>query len=271
VDYSKYAEAHLDVKIRERVAVLTMNRPEKRNAISGDLHHAFETVFYDLSTDPDVGAVILTGAGTAFCAGGDFSPGPKKPFDRDTGTGSILRGPKYLVQGFLNCEPPLIAVVNGPAAGLGATLALLCDVIYMADTARIGDTHVNMGLVAGDGGAVIWPLLIGPHRAKEFLMSGDYLSGPQAAQMGLVNHCFPADKVMDEAFAYAKRLAHGPGPAIRWTKMAINRQIWSQVNTVLEMSLAVESLATFTAESKEAIAAFQQKRKPDYTKLSAQG
>ena len=204
MDYQRYAdENHLLVEIKDRVAVVTMNRPEKRNAVNAALHHGLETVWRDLGTDPDVGAIVLTGAGPAFCAGGDM-----KDFGPSGGM-LILRGAKWLVQAMVNCEAPLIAAINGPAAGLGASVALLCDTTFMADTARIGDTHVNMGLVAGDGGCVIWPLLVGPHRAKEYLMSGKYVWGPEAERIGLVNHCVPADKLMDEAMAFATELANG--------------------------------------------------------------
>ena len=179
-DYSKYEENHLDVEMKGRVAVVTMNRPEKRNAIDSALHEGLELILEDLSTDPDIGAIVLTGAGKAFCAGGDISTMGDTIQDRSPL--HYTRGPKYLIQAFANCEAPIIAAVNGPAAGLGATIALMCDVIYMSDQARIGDTHVQVGLVAGDGGAVIWPLLVGPHRAKEFLMAGAYVDGAKGGE-----------------------------------------------------------------------------------------
>ena len=262
MDYHRFDEDHhLLVEIKDRVALVTMNRPEKRNAVDQKLHHGFEHLLPALGIDPDVRAIVLTGAGTAFCAGGDFGP---KSDSVDMSPLHMLRGPKLLVQSFVNCEAPIISAVNGPAAGLGATIALLCDVVYMADTARIGDTHVNMGLVAGDGGAVIWPLLVGPNTAKEFLMSGLYADGETAERIGLVNHVVPADKLLDEATAYAQRLANGPAAAIRWTKMAINRTIWQNLNLVLEMSLAVEGLSVHTEDHAEAVAAFQQKRQPQF-------
>lgn len=263
MDYSKYAENHLDVVIKDRIALVTMNRPERRNAVDGPLHDGLEMIFRDLGTDPDVGAIVLTGAGTAFCAGGDFSPGSAGA--SGPSTFNILRGAKFLIQGFANCEAPLIAAVNGPAAGLGASVALMCDVIYMADTAWIGDTHVNLGLVAGDGGAVIWPLLIGPNRAKEYLMSGKRVSAEEAERIGLVNHVVPADKLLEEAIGFAKTLAAGPAAAVRWTKMAINRHVWQSINLVLEMSLSTEGLSTHTLDHKEAVQAFQEKRDPKFT------
>ncbi len=264
--YDDYEEEHLKVEVTDRVALVTMNRPEKRNAINPALHHGLERAFRDLGTDPDIGAIVLTGAGTAFCAGGDFGPQTDESRGASAPT-SITRGPKYLVQNMVNAEAPTIAAINGPAAGLGATVALLCDVTFMADTARIGDTHVNLGLVAGDGGAVIWPLLIGPHRAKEFLMAGRYADGEIADRIGLVNHVVPADKLLDEAMAYASQLANGASAAVRWTKMAINRMLWQNLNLVLEMSLATEALSVRTEDHKEAVAAFQQKRAPNFRGL----
>ena len=262
-DYSKYTENHLDVEMKDRVAVVTMNRPEKRNAIDSALHEGLELILEDLSTDPDVGAIVLTGAGKAFCAGGDISTMGDTIQDRSPL--HYTRGPKYLIQAFANCEAPIIAAVNGPAAGLGATIALMCDVIYMSDQARIGDTHVQVGLVAGDGGAVIWPLLVGPHRAKEFLMAGAYVDGAKAEKIGLVNHVVPHDELLDEALAFATELANGPAAAVRWTKMAVNRMIWQNINLVLEMSLATEGLSFQTKDHVEAATAFMEKRPPKFT------
>ncbi len=262
MDYSRYPEEHhIDVEIRERVAVLTLNRPERRNAVNYPMHAGLERIFSELGSDADVGAVLLTGAGSAFCAGGDVK-GFNPP---DSSLVGMYRGTRNLVLQMAQCETPMVAAVNGPAAGLGATLALLCDVIYMGHNARIGDTHVKMGLVAGDGGAVIWPLLVGPHRAKECLMSGKLLTGSEAEAMGLVNHAVPDDKVVEEAFAYARSLAEGPQAAIRWTKLAINQVLWQNINLVLGIGAATEHLSAETEDQKEAVAAFIEKRKPVFT------
>jgi enoyl-CoA hydratase/carnithine racemase len=248
--------------MKDRVAVVTMNRPEKRNAIDSALHEGLELILEDLSTDPDVGAIVLTGAGKAFCAGGDISTMGDTIQDRSPL--HYTRGPKYLIQAFANCEAPIIAAVNGPAAGLGATIALMCDVIYMSDQARIGDTHVQVGLVAGDGGAVIWPLLIGPARAKEFLMRGHLVNGSEAAQMGLVNYAVPAEEVMPKARALAQELADGPTWAIRWSKLSVNKWLKDQVNLILDASLAYEMITMTTEDHKEATRAFVEKRKPQF-------
>ena len=265
-DYSSYQERFLAVEIKDKVAVATLNRPESLNAIGGGLHEALEEFLHEIGTDDSVNAVVLTGAGRAFSAGGDVKgmatssdEGQQRPHM------SLLRSPKYLIQNFLNCEIPVIAAMNGVAAGLGATIALMCDVIFMSDAARIGDTHVRAGLVAGDGGAVIWPHLVGPHRAKELLMSGRLLNAEEADRIGLVNHVVPADSLMDEAMAFATELANGPTVAIRLTKMAINRQIWNALNTSLEFGLAAEAITFQTQDHKEATAAFVEKRAPNFT------
>ncbi|GAB5450164.1 MAG: enoyl-CoA hydratase/isomerase family protein [Halioglobus sp.] len=262
MDYSHYAEHHhLTVRIEDRVATVTLDRPEVHNAVNHALHVGLETIFRDLAHDKAVGAIVLTGEGKSFCAGGDvkdFGNEDDRPVDQ-------LRGTRYLVQEMVNCEAPVIAAVNGTAAGLGATLALLCDVIYMAESARIGDTHVKMGLVAGDGGAVIWPLLIGPHRAKELLMSGTLVPGPRAAEMGLVNHCVADDALLDAAVDFARGLANGPIAAIRWTKMAINQGIQQAINNTLNFSVAAEHLSAQTQDMQEAVSAFAEKRDPNFT------
>ena len=261
MDYQRYAkDHHLEVVIEDRVATITLNRPDVRNAVNHAMHTGLENIFREIGRDPDVGAILLTGAGKAFCAGGDlkgFGASDEGPLDQ-------LRGVRYLVQEMVNCEAPVIAAVNGPAMGLGATIALLSDVIFMADTARIGDTHVKIGLVAGDGGAVIWPLLIGPHRAKELLMSGKVLDGEEAAGMGLVNHCVPREKLASEAREFAHSLAHGPQIAIRWTKMAINQTIKQSLHQILDFGAAAEHLSVHTEDMQEASLAFREKRAPRF-------
>ncbi len=260
MDYTELAERNLLVEIADEVALVTLNRPDKRNAVDYPLHSALEEGIAGLSHDPEVAAIVLTGAGSAFSAGGDVAGF----YPDEVGPMTTIRT-KSLVQTMVQCEAPLIAAVNGVAAGLGATIALMCDVIYMADSARIGDTHVNMGLVAGDGGAVIWPLLVGPHRAKEYLMSGKLADANEAERIGLVNHVVPAGELLESALAYAGTLAAKPRPAVRWTKMLINQAIQQTVNNTLALGLATEQLSSHTEDQKEAMAAFFEKRKPKFT------
>lgn len=260
MNYESFSARNLQIEIRDEIAIATLNRPAKRNAIDYPLHSALEEAFRALGHDPNVSAVVLTGAGTAFCAGGDVAGF----YPEDAGPLSTIRC-RHLVDAIVHCEAPVIGAINGVAAGLGATIALLCDVIFMADSARIGDTHVNMGLVAGDGGAVIWPLLIGPHRAKEFLMAGKLVAAKEAAEMGLVNHAVAADRLLDEALAYARELAARPKPAVRWTKMLINQVVQQNMNLMLTLGYATEQLSSHTEDQKEAVAAFFEKRQPKFT------
>jgi enoyl-CoA hydratase len=261
LDYQQFAEEHhLLIEIKDRVAIVRLNRPEKRNAVNFALHEGLEKLWRPLGTDPEVGAIVITGEGKGFCAGGDmvgFYPSDPGPFDK-------MRGPKNLVLEMVNCEAPVVAAINGVAAGLGATIALLADIVYMADEARIGDTHVKMGLVAGDGGAVIWPLLVGLHRAKELLMGGELVTGIAAAEMGLVNYSVPEADLLDRAIAHARRLAEGPAVAIRWTKMTLNQHLRNSINLTLDAGLAVEMLSVETEDAREAGQAFSEKRDPNF-------
>ena len=260
-DYSRYGTLKIDVK--DQVATITLNRPESLNAVNPQMHTELEELFGEISTDDSVNAIVLTGAGRAFCAGGDV-----KGMDQRVREGTRrvpLRGAKRLIQNLLEVEQPLIAAVNGDAVGLGATIALFCDIIIAAENARIGDTHVRVGLVAGDGGAVIWPLLVGVAKAKELLFTGDLIHAPEAERIGLINRVVPQGKAYEEALALAIRLAAGPTQAIRWTKLATNKRLKDEVNLVLDASLAVETLSAATEDHKEAARAFVEKRPPRYT------
>jgi enoyl-CoA hydratase len=170
-----------------------------------------------------------------------------------------------LINNILALEKPLIAAVNGHAVGLGATIALFCDVIFASENARFSDPHVNVGLVAGDGGCVIWPLLIGVARAKRYLMTGDTIGAKDAEQIGLINEALPQDQVLPTAIAFAQRLANGPIKAIGWTKMSINEFLRHQVNLILHTSLATEYLCFESTDHAEAVNAFVEKRTPQFT------
>jgi len=270
MDYSDYE--FLKVEVAERVATVTINRPEALNAVHNALHHELEQVWLDVRADHNVNAILLTGAGRAFCAGGDIKGmAGGNPVSRTGKKGKGRgRGPiassnaRRLIENMLDVEQPIIGAINGDAVGLGASLALLCDITVVSEKARFADTHVKIGIVAGDGGAVIWPLLIGPHRAKEFLMRGTFINGAEAGRIGMVNHAVPAAQVMGKAREIAQELADGPTLAIRWTKLSVNKWLKQQANLILDASLAYE-MATFnTKDQQEAIKAFVEKRKPNF-------
>ena len=264
-DYSKYVD--LTVDNVDRVATVTLNRPDRLNAINHPgLHDELENVMLDLAADREVNAIVITGAGRAFSAGGDIAAMQQRAnnptlADLPTGYG------RKLILNLLEVQQPVIAAVNGDAVGLGATLALFCDVIIASETARIGDPHVRVGLVAGDGGAIIWPALIGVAKAKQFLMTGELIPAPEAERIGLVNKVVPADEVLTAATDMARRLADGATLAIRWTKFSVNKQLRHQMNLMLDTSLALESLTFLSKDHKEAVDAFMEKRKANFEGL----
>lgn len=257
---------YIKIEKQNRIAVVTLNRPEYRNALHMEAHAELEQLWLDLAQDEEVYAIVLTGAGKTFSAGGDI----KRMVERAgtvEGLQYSLRIPaatKRLLQNILDVPQPIIAAVNGDAVGLGATLALFGDVAIIAETAKFGDTHTKVGLVAGDGGTVIWPLLMGPARAKEFLMRGLIVDGAEACRRNLVNYAVPTEEVLPKAMAMAAELAELPIWAVRWTKLSVNKWIKEQLNAILDASIAFEMLSMNTHDHGEAARAFLEKRKPDF-------
>ena len=260
--YTKYR--HITVTNEAGIATLTLNEPDNRNAVHAAMHAELEQVWLDLAADRAVNVIVFTGAGKYFSAGGDIRRMADR-FGTEDGWRYSLEVPastKRLFQNMLEVGQPVIAAVNGDAVGLGATLALFSDVTVIADTAKFGDSHVKVGLVAGDGGAVVWPLLIGPSRAKEFLMRGRLVSGTEAHALGLVNHAVPAAAVIDEAMVIARELNALPPLAVRWTKLSVNKWIKHQLNLILDASIAYEMLSINSQDHHEAAQAFLEKRSP---------
>ena len=247
-----------------RVLTITLNRPDQLNAIDATLHEELARVFAEAAVDPDSDVIVVTGAGTAFSAGGDLKWMQLAVEDPRTFETEIVDEARRIIFGILDCDKPIICRMNGDAIGLGATIALFCDVIIAQENARIADPHVKVGLVAGDGGAVIWPQLIGFARAKEYLMTGDVLTATEAARIGLINHAVPAAELDDKVDKLASRLAKGALLAIRWTKRSVNIQLRDIVNRVFEPSIAYEAISNRTDDHKEAVSAFLEKRKPAF-------
>ncbi len=262
IDYSRYQTLLIE-KEADGVAVVTLNRPEKRNAVSRQMHDELERIFVDLSNDDEIRAIVLTGAGSAFCAGGDVE-GMKTGEFKPRVPMVPYREVRRLIMNLLEVEQPIVAAVNGDGAGLGATLPLFCDVIVMAETARLADTHVRMGLVAGDGGVVIWPWLVGMARAKEYLLTGQWIDGREAERIGLVNYAVPQGEVLPRALEIARRLAQGAPLAIRWTKFSLNKILRDHVNLALDSSMFLEAATMSSEDLEEAAKAFFEKRKPQF-------
>ncbi len=247
---------------RERVLWITIDAGPM-NAVDFELHEELARVFYEAQADNDSDLIVLTGAGRAFCAGGDMA-WFQQMIDEPAKFRGITVDAKRIVNSLLEMEKPIVCRLNGAAAGLGASIALLCDVIIADERALIGDPHVKVGLVAGDGGAVIWPQLIGFARAKEMLLTGEMLRGSEAAAMGLINYAVPAaelDAKVDEMIA---KIAGNPRWAVRWTKTAVNLVLRDIANKVMDAAIAYEISSNATHDRQEAVTAFVEKRKPKY-------
>ena len=242
------------------VLTITLNRPEAYNAFTREMHAALYEALGEAEAAA-IRAVVLTGAGKAFCAGGDLTD-MKNPETRKSPR--VMDGSRRLPHAMLAVKQPIICAVNGHAVGIGATIALFSDVVIMAESAKIGDPHVKVGLVAGDGGAVIWPLLININRAKELLLTGDLVNAAEAYRIGLANRVLPATQVLPAAMELADRLARGPALAIQWTKLAINRMLRQATENVLDVSLALEGITIASRDHAEGVAAFLEKRPPQF-------
>lgn len=229
----------LVVTARGPVRLVELNRPEQLNAMSEELHTALASVWDAIAADPEAKAVVLTGRGRAFSAGGNFqvmTRVQRDPAFRDRNVAEARR----IITSMVRFPLPVVAAVNGPAVGLGCSLALLSDLVLVSEDAHLADPHVQVGLVAGDGGALVLPLLVGLTRAKELLFLGDRVSPEDAVRLGLANRVVPAEKLLDEALELAERLAALPAQALRDTKRAVNLHLEQAMAAVLEPALLAE-------------------------------
>ena len=242
------------------VRIVTLNRPDAYNAVNAGLHEGIATVWKQLAADPEARAVVLTGAGKAFSAGGDMAWFQK--IQEDPGLrAAMMREARDVVYETIRCPLPVVAAVNGPAVGLGCSLAVLCDTVFIAEDAYLADPHVAVGLVAGDGGALLWPLLIGPLRAKELLFTGDRVPAAEAVGLGLANRMVPGERLREEALAFAHRLAGLPARALQDTKRAVNLHIEQALAGVLNFALAAESECFTLQEHRDLVARFLERQR----------
>jgi enoyl-CoA hydratase len=246
-----------------RLLRITLNRPDAMNAVNLELHDELAEALWFAQGDTGSDLIVLTGAGRAFSAGGDLDHIARNAanphlFDHEA------RMAKRIVSTLLDIDKPVICRLNGHAVGLGATLALMCDIIIGAEGAKIGDPHVGLGLVAGDGGAVIWAQRIGLARAKEYLFTGDLLTAQKAAEIGLINHCVPKDELDEAVDAFCQRLLNGAMGAIRATKILTNLELKRLATALMDAGIAYESVSVRSADHLEGIAALREKRAPNF-------
>lgn len=282
MDYSRYE--FIKVEMEDKVAIVTLNRPDRLNAIGGKFHDECGEIFGDIGRDARVKAMVLTGAGKCFSAGGDVKGMSDKVQDRDATTEGgmgILRAfemaqsahrddtedrrssANTIVRDLIDMPQPSIAAVKSYCFGLGMSIALLCDIVIAGEDAQFGDQHVLRGLPGGgDGCGLVMPFLIGINKTKELCMTGDVIKAAEAYRLGLVNHLVPVDQVMPKAMEMAHRLANGPTRAIEWTKAPFQKILQQMV--LLRGGGGEGTLARLTEDHREATLAFKEKRKPLY-------
>jgi 2-(1,2-epoxy-1,2-dihydrophenyl)acetyl-CoA isomerase len=261
-------------RVENRVAWITLNRPEVRNAITPDQRDRVIDLLEEASADLGLGAVVLTATGEGFCTGADLRagrnrPAPPKPEgtpERIIGDAArmIRRGAQRLVSAVLDCEKPVVAAVNGTAAGIGAHLAFACDLVVAAQEARFIEVFVRRGISPDGGGAYLLPRLVGLQKAKELIFFGDDVPAEEALRLGLVNRVVPRDQLEPEAAALAERLATGPTKAIGMAKWLLNRSLDSDRRTAFDEEAWAQELVVGTADSREGLTAFAEHRPPDF-------
>jgi enoyl-CoA hydratase len=254
----------LSITYRGTVAELTLERPELLNRVDELAHAELEEAFALLGRNADLRAVVLAAAGRVFSAGGDFELMLRGNADLGART-QLVDGGRIVLANLLDIPAPVVAALHGDAIGLGATLVLCCDAVVSHPGCRIGDPHVAIGLVAGDGGCLVWPQAAGMLRAKRYLLTGDALNGQEAHQMGLVTDLVEgADDVLPAARALAERLAALPPLAVQGTKRSLNAVLRQRFDEVMPLSLAYELATMGSDDLREAIEAFRERRPPNY-------
>lgn len=247
------------------VSWITLNRPEAMNALTWEQRERLIRLLSEASSDPDVRAVVLTATGRGFCAGADLRGAPSS---HERVAGDVARmirdGAQRLITAVLDCEKPVVAAVNGTAAGLGAHLALACDLVLAAESARFIEVFVRRGLVPDGGGAYLLPRLIGPQRAKELMFFGDAVPAAEAARLGLVNRVVGDGELEKTAREWAERLAAGPTRALALTKQLVNASLDTDRSAAFAAEATAQELNMTTADAQEGVASFVERRTPAY-------
>ncbi|HEX4562137.1 MAG TPA: enoyl-CoA hydratase family protein [Gemmatimonadales bacterium] len=248
------------------VATITLNRPDRLNALTFQVYEELRDTFRALDTEPLVKAIVITGSGRAFCSGGDVEDIIGQLFARDAkGLLEFTRLTCDLILAMRNCRRPIIGALNGTVAGAGAVIAAACDIRIAAETAKIAFLFTRVGLSGADmGSAWLLPRIIGMGRASELLMTGDFIDAQRAREIGLYNAVVPADRVLAEARTLAEKLARGPSPALAVTKDALNREAAMTLEDALALEAKVQAVLMEHPNFRESYEAFKAKREPNF-------
>jgi 2-(1,2-epoxy-1,2-dihydrophenyl)acetyl-CoA isomerase len=258
----------LEYTVKDGVATARLNRPEKKNALSEEMVRELGRALRDAQDDPAVRVFIITGAGDAFCSGGDLGRRAREgegaqptPLQRKT---RLHQGTHRVALAIEEFDKPLIAAVNGPAAGAGMDLALMCDLRFAARSARFSEAYIRVGLLPGNGGCYFLPRIVGAARALELLWTGDFIEADEAHRIGLVNRVCEDENLMAETQAFAARLAAGPPIQQHLIKKLLYQSLRTDLRTSLELVSSHMAVVQSTDDYREAIAAYQEKRKPKF-------
>ncbi|HZU73229.1 MAG TPA: enoyl-CoA hydratase/isomerase family protein [Acidimicrobiales bacterium] len=254
---------HLRFERRDNgVVLITLDRPDVLNAANERLHRELSEIWTTVGADDDARVAVVTGAGKAFSAGGDLEMIARMTADY----GAVveqLHDAGAIVRNMVELDKPVVSAINGVAVGAGLAVALLADISVMAESARVSDGHLRIGVAAGDHAAIIWPLLCGMARAKYYLLTADFVDGREAERIGLVSKCMPDDEVLATALDIADRLGRASQNALRWTKRSLNG--WLRMATpIFEQSLALEMLAFLGQDAAEGVDAVRNRRPPQF-------
>ncbi len=260
--YAEYSRLKFE-RLDHGVLLVTLDNPDKLNATDGAMHAELARVFRTIDADSSVRAVIVTGAGKAFSAGGDLEWIADQVGDYAQ-TMRVMKEAGDIVRTMIECDTPIISAINGVAVGAGLAVALMADISIIDEDARFTDGHIRLGVGAGDHAVAIWPLLCGMAKAKYYLLTSDFITGREAERIGLVSKAVPAAQLMTEALQVADKLATGPRDAIQLTKRALNHWL-RQALPSFEASLAYEMLNFLGPDAAEGLTALQEKRAPDFT------
>ena len=239
------------------IRVVTLSRPDNLNGANRAMHQCLAQLWSRIDADADARVVVVTGAGSAFSAGGDFGYMQENIDDEDMRAQTMEEG-RAILAGMVRCRLPVIAAVNGPAVGLGCSLALLSDIVLMAEGSFLADPHLRMGLVPGDGG-MVFPALVGLSRAKEFLFLGGRIPADEAVRLGLASRTTPSDDLLAEAMRLAARLADVPAAALQATKRGLNSYLEIQLDRAFDVALNGELASMGSDEHRQAVAAARAK------------
>ena len=259
--FDKYASLQIEHR-PHGVLLITLSNPGKLNATNAAMHSELSTIFADIHASPEVRAVVVTGEGKAFSAGGDLDWIAEQVGDYERTIG-VMREAGDIVRTMIECDTPIISAINGVAVGAGLAVALLADISVIDEDAKLTDGHLRLGVAAGDHAAAIWPLLCGMAKAKYYLLTSDFMDGRDAERIGLVSKALPAEQVLPEALAIAERLALGPRQATLLTKRALNHWL-RQALPNFEASLAYEMLNFLGPDAAEGLAALRGRRPAEF-------